>query len=133
MSRLGGTGPARRPPLPRRPRPASLVPGRAGPSCSCAHPANRGTSTKRHWAASGINGAALEQTRRIACPTCAGEARGWNARIVIETSRALAVVLAGHAARRHDRLVRALAGPARRDLSVTRTAEILGPGRAPGR
>ena len=48
---------------------------------------------KRHWAASAVTGPDLEQARRIA-RNLAG-ARGWNDRIITETSRALAVVLAG--------------------------------------
>ena len=49
----------------------------------------------RHWAASTIDGEALALTRRIASELAG--TRGWNARIVIETGRALAVVLADHA------------------------------------
>ena len=78
----------------------------------------------RHWVASRIDGEALVLTRRIAAELA--ETRGWNARIVIETGRALAVVLAGgHTP--GDLIAWSWLSPAlhSRDLSVTRTAEIL--------
>ena len=77
----------------------------------------------RHWAASRINGEALALTRRIASELAG--TRGWNARIILETGRALAVVLADHAP--GDRIAWSQLPPAlhRRDLSITRTAEIL--------
>ena len=77
----------------------------------------------RHWVASRIDGEALALTRRIASGLAA--TRGWNARIVTETGRALAVVLADHAP--GDMIAWSGLSPAlhSRDLSVTRTAEIL--------
>ncbi|HMI23141.1 MAG TPA: hypothetical protein VK594_01510, partial [Streptosporangiaceae bacterium] len=77
----------------------------------------------RHWVAGRIDGEALALTRRIASGLA--ETRGWNARIVIETGRALAVVLADHAP--GDMIAWSGLSPAlhSRDLSVTRTAEIL--------
>jgi integrase len=78
---------------------------------------------KRHWVASTITNEALEHTRRIAAELA--EIRGWNPRIVIETGRALAVVLADH--HNGDLIAWSDLSPAlrSRDLSVTRTAEIL--------
>jgi hypothetical protein len=79
---------------------------------------------KAHWVASAITGQALQQTRRIAAELAA--TRGWNTRIVTETGRALAVVLADHIP--GDMISWSGLSPAlhSRDLSVTRTAEILG-------
>src|ERR1019366_1824446 len=53
------------------------------------------------------------------------ETRGWNTRIVAETSRALAVVLAGHTP--GEMIAWSALTPAlhSRDMSVTRTAEII--------
>ena len=79
---------------------------------------------KRHWAASAITGPALQQVRGIAAGLAA--ARGWNARIVIETGRALAVVLAGHQPGDMIAWSQLPAALHRRDLSITRTTEILG-------
>ena len=78
----------------------------------------------RHWVASTITNDALAQTRHIA--RLLAETRGWNTRIVIETGRALAVVLAGHTP--GDLIAWSELSPTlhSRDLSVTRTAEILG-------
>ena len=77
----------------------------------------------RHWVASTITNDALAQARRIARELA--ETRGWNTRIVIETGRALAVVLADHTP--GDRIAWSWLPAAlhSRDLSVTRTAEIL--------
>ena len=77
----------------------------------------------RHQVASRIDGEALARTRRTAAELAG--TRGWNARIVIETGRALAVVLADHAPA--DIIAWSGLSPAlhSRDLSVTRTAEIL--------
>src|SRR6266571_5233182 len=77
----------------------------------------------RHWVASRIDGEALALTRRIASELA--ETRGWNARIVTETGRALAVVLADHTP--GDMIAWSGLSPTlhSRDLSVTRTAEIL--------
>ena len=79
---------------------------------------------KRHWAASAITGPALEQARHIAAGLAA--ARGWNDRIITETSRALAVVLAGCQPGDMIAWSQLPAALHRRDLSITRTAEILG-------
>ena len=79
---------------------------------------------KRHWAASAITGPALQQARRIAAGLA--EARGWNDRIITETSRALAVVLAGCQPGDMIAWSQLPAALHRRDLSITRTAEILG-------
>jgi len=77
----------------------------------------------RHWAASAITSPALEQARSIAARL--GEARGWNPRIQAETSRALAVMLAAHVP--GEKICWSALAPALRprDLSVSRTAEIL--------
>jgi hypothetical protein len=77
----------------------------------------------RHWIAAAITGDALALTRRIAADLA--ETRGWNTRIVIETGRALAVVLADHVP--GDPIAWSHLSPAlhSRDLSVTRTTEIL--------
>ena len=53
-------------------------------------------------------------------------ARGWNDRIITETSRALAVVLAGYQPGDMIAWSQLPAALHRRDLSITRTAEILG-------
>ena len=67
--------------------------------------------------------AALEQARNIAARL--GEVRGWNPRIQAESSRALAVMLASHVP--GEKIPWSALGPALppRDLSVSRTAEIL--------
>ena len=78
---------------------------------------------KRHWAASAITSPALQQARRIAA-NLAG-ARGWNDRIITETSRALAVVLAECQPGDMIAWSQLPAALHRRDLSITRTAEIL--------
>jgi integrase len=76
-----------------------------------------------HWVASSITNEALRRTRRIAGELA--ETRGWNPRIVIETGRALALVLAEH--QDGELIAWSQLSPAlhSRDLSVTRTAEIL--------
>ena len=91
MSRLGGTGPARQAP-PDSPAPPGTAPGWTQLQLSA--PGESLHFDKRHWTASSVTGPALEQARRIAA-NLAG-ARGWNDRVIAETSRALAVVLAGH-------------------------------------
>ncbi len=120
MSRLGGTGPA----------PGTTAAGPAPPAGPAAWtqlelraPGDSRHFDARHWAASTIDGEALALTRRIASELPG--TRGWNARIVIETGRALAVVLADHAP--GDMIAWSQLPPAlhRRDLSITRTAEIL--------
>ena len=91
----------------------------AGPALDDAEPWAAGS----HWVASAITGPALLQTRHIAAELAG--TRGWNPRIVIETGRALAVILASHQA--GDMIAWSALPPALRprDLSVTRTAEIL--------
>ncbi|MDQ1743571.1 MAG: hypothetical protein QOE23_1910 [Pseudonocardiales bacterium] len=78
---------------------------------------------KAHWVASALTSQALEQARHIAAELAG--TRGWNRRIVTETGRALAVVLAAHLP--GDMIAWSALSPAlhSRDLSVTRTAEIL--------
>jgi len=80
-------------------------------------------SGKRHWVASTITGEALDLTRRIAAELAG--IRGWSPRIVLQTDRALAVVLAEHDGT--GLITWSDLSPALqpRDLSVTRTAEIL--------
>jgi hypothetical protein len=120
MSRLGGTGPAPG-------ATAAAPPPPAGPAAwtqlELRAPGESRHFDARHWAASRIDGEALERARRIASELAA--TRGWNARIVIETGRALAVVLADHTP--GDMITWSQLPPAlhRRDLSITRTAEIL--------
>jgi hypothetical protein len=121
MSRLGGTGPA---PVPAVAGPAAILPAPAGwTQLQLCAPGESLHSGKRHWVASAINGQALAQARRIARQLA--ETRGWNARIITQTGRALAVVLAGH--QPGDMIAWSALPPALRprDLSVTRTAEIL--------
>jgi hypothetical protein len=120
MSRLGGTGPAR-PAAPEGPAPPA-APGWVQLQLSA--PGEALHFDKRHWAASAITGPALEQARRIA-RSLAG-ARGWNDRIITETSRALAVALAECQPGDMIAWSQLPAALHRRDLSVTRTAEILG-------
>jgi len=120
MNRLGSTGPAPEAiaagPLP----PAGPA---AGTQLELRAPGESRHFDARHWVASRIDGEALALTRRIASGLA--ETRGWNARIVIETGRALAVVLADHTP--GDMIAWSGLSPAlhSRDLSVTRTAEIL--------
>jgi len=119
MSRLGGTGNV---PVPRQPAaPASAVPGWI--QLQLTAPGESLHFDKRHWAASAITSPALEQARDIAAAL--GNAQGWNKRITAETGRALAVVLAGH--QPGEMIAWSQLTPAlrRRDLSITRTAEVL--------
>ena len=120
MSRLGSTGPARRavPDGPAPPAPAS-----GWTQLQLSAPGESLHFDKRHWAASAITSPALEQARRIARNLAA--ARGWNDRIITETSRALAVVLAGHQPGDMIAWSQLPAALHRRDLSITRTAGIL--------
>ena len=120
MSRLGGTGPARQAP-PDGPAPPAAASGWIQLQLSA--PGESLHFDKRHWAASAITGPALQQARRIAANLAA--ARGWNDRIITETSRALAVVLAGHQPGDMIAWSQLPAALHRRDLSITRTAEIL--------
>ena len=120
MNRLGGTGPAPAPIAAGPPPPAGPA---AGTQLELRAPGESRHFDARHWVASRIGGEALALTRRIASGLA--ETRGWNARIVIETGRALAVVLADHIP--GDMIAWSGLSPAlhSRDLSVTRTAEIL--------
>ena len=120
MSRLGSTGPARQAPPggPAAPDTAS-----AWIQLQLSGPGESLHFDKRHWAASAITGPALEQARHIAAGLAG--ARGWNDRIITETSRALAVVLAGHQPGDMITWSQLPAALHRRDLSITRTAEIL--------
>jgi hypothetical protein len=120
MSRLGSTGPVRQP-LPDRAAPPDAAPGWTQLQLSA--PGESLHFDKRHWSASAITGPALEQARRIAAGLAG--ARGWNDRIITETSRALAVVLAGHQPGDMITWSQLPAALHRRDLSITRTAEIL--------
>jgi hypothetical protein len=120
MSRLGSTGPARQAP-PDGPAPPDAAPGWTQLQLSA--PGQSLHFDKRHWAASAINGPALQQARHIAAGLAA--TRGWNGRIITETSRALAVVLAGHQPGDMIGWSQLPAALHRRDLSITRTAEIL--------
>ena len=121
MSRLGSTGPAPQAPPARAACPAA-APGWT--QLQLSGPGESLDFDKRHWAASAITGPALEQARHIAAGLAA--ARGWNDRIITETSRALAVVLAGHQPADMIAWSQLPAALHRRDLSITRTAEILG-------
>ena len=120
MNRLGSTGPAPGAIAAGPPPPAGQA---AGTQLELRAPGESRHFDARHWVASRIDGEALALTRRIASGLA--ETRGWNARIVIETGRALAVVLADHTP--GDMIAWSGLSPAlhSRDLSVTRTAEIL--------
>ena len=120
MSRLGSTGPARQAP-PDGPAPPAAASGWTQLQLSA--PGESLHFDKRHWAASAITGPALQQARHIAAGLAG--ARGWNDRIITETSRALAVVLAGHQPGDMIAWSQLPAALHRRDLSITRTAEIL--------
>ena len=120
MSRLGSTGPARQAP-PDGPAPPPAASGWTQLQLSA--PGESLHFDKRHWAASAITGPALQQARHIAAGLAG--ARGWNDRIITETSRALAVVLAGHQPGDMIAWSQLPAALHRRDLSITRTAEIL--------
>ena len=123
MSRLGGTGPAPGATAAGPPPPPPPAGPAAGTQLELRAPGESRHFDARHWVASRIDGEALTLTRQIASELAA--TRGWNARIVIETGRALAVVLADHAP--GDMIAWSGLSPAlhSRDLSVTRTAEIL--------
>jgi integrase len=121
MSQLGHT--TRRPavPVPGHPQPSALT---AGTQLQLPIPGESLHFDKAHWVASAITNPALAQARHIAADLAAS--RGWTPRIVTETGRALTVVLACHQA--GDMIAWSGLSPAlhSRDLSVTRTAEILG-------
>jgi hypothetical protein len=120
MSRLGGTGPAQQPP-PAGPAPPAAASGWTQLQLSA--PGESLHFDKRHWAASAITGPDLEQARCIARNLA--DACGWNDRIIAETSRALAIVLAGHQPGDMIAWSQLPAALHRRDLSITRTAGIL--------
>ena len=121
MSRLGSTGPAQLA-LPEGPAPLAAAPGWIQLQLSA--PGESLHFDKRHWAASAITGPALQQARDIARNLAS--ARGWNDQIITQTSRALAVVLAECQPGDMIAWSQLPAALRRRDLSVTRTAEILG-------
>lgn len=121
MNRIGHAGPrpASQPAgLPQQPAPAG------GTQLQMCGPGESRHFDKAHWVASKITGQALQQARHIAAELAA--TRGWNTRIITETGRALAVVLADHTP--GGMIAWSELSPAlhSRDLSVTRTAEILG-------
>ena len=120
MSRLGSTGPA---PPARLAEAACPAAASGWTQLQLSAPGESLHLDKRHWAASAITGPALQKARDIA-RNLAG-ARGWNDRIITETSRALAVVLAGHQPGDLIAWSQLPAALHRRDLSITRTAEIL--------
>jgi hypothetical protein len=83
------------------PRPAARAAGLPQPPASAGGtqlqmrgPGESWHFDKAHWVASKITGQALQQARHIAAELAA--TRGWNTRIITETGRALAVVLADH-------------------------------------
>ena len=122
-----GNDPAR-PLQPAARRPGGRTPPDAGPAggtqLQLPIPGESLHFDKAHWVASALTSPALARARHIAAELAA--TRGWNARIVTETGRALAIVLAGHQS--GERIAWSGLSPAlhSRDLSVTRTAEILG-------
>jgi hypothetical protein len=118
MTRLGHTSQELPVPAAGRCRPAT------GTQLQLPIPGESLHFDKAHWVASAITGQALQQARHIAAELAG--TRGWNPRIITETGRALAVVLADHQAA--DMIAWSALSPAlrSRDLSVTRTAEILG-------
>jgi hypothetical protein len=121
MSRLGHVSPQPAAPAPGRPGAPALA---AGIQLQLPVPGQSRHFDKAHWVASKITGEALLRARLIAAELAA--TRGWNPRIVTETGRALAVVLADHIP--GGLIAWSELSPAlrSRDLSVTRTAEILG-------
>jgi len=113
---------------PRLPRPDES-PAAAGPAglrweqLELAVPGQARLFHSRHWTAASVAGPALEQARAIASRLA--ETRGWNARVTEETRRALAVMLASHVP--GEKIPWSALEPALRprDLSVSRTAEVL--------
>ena len=118
-TRLGHASPQPAVPAARRPQPPAW-----GTQLQLPIPGESLHFDKRHWVASAITGPALQQARHIAADLAG--ARGWNERIVTETGRALAVVLAGHQTGDMIAWSQLPAALHRRDLSISRTAEILG-------
>ena len=121
MNRIGHAAPAPAGPAAGRPRPPAPA---AGTQLQLRIPGESRHFDARHWVASNITGEALTRARHIAAELAG--TRGWNPRIVTETRRALAVILADHIP--GDLIAWSALAPAlrSRDLSVTRTAEILG-------
>ena len=120
MNRLGNTGPA---PQISAATPAQILDPTIGTQLELRAPGESRHFDARHWVASNIVNDALSRTRSIAAELA--ETRGWNSRIVIETGRALAVVLADHQAEDLIAWTGLSATLHSRDLSVTRTAQIL--------
>jgi integrase len=121
MSQLGHASQQPAAPAAGRPQPPA-APG--GTQLELPIPGESLHFDKAHWVASAITNETLQQARHIAAELAG--TRGWNPRIVAETGRALAVVLAGHIP---GDMIAWSALPAAlrsRDLSVTRAAEILG-------
>jgi site-specific recombinase XerD len=127
---LSFAGLARMTRRPRLPRPGEDPAARAGPpdpgreQLELSAPGQSRLFHSRHWTAASVSNPALEQARAIASRL--GEMRGWNPRIQAETRRALAVMLASHVP--GEKIPWSALEPALRprDLSVSRTAEILG-------
>jgi integrase len=113
---------------PRLPRPEE-EPVAAGPDdprweqLELSAPGQARLFHSRHWTAASVTNPALDQARAIASRLA--ETRGWNARVQEETRRALAVMLASHTP--GEKIPWSALEPALRprDLSVSRTAEIL--------
>jgi hypothetical protein len=120
MSRVGSTGPARQDPPDG---PAAPDAGPAWIQLQLSGPGESLHLDKRHWTAAAITSPALQQARGIAAGLAG--VRGWNDRIIAETARALAVVLAGHQPGDMIAWSQLPAALHRRDLSITRAAEIL--------
>ena len=126
---LSFAGLARMTRRPRVPRPDGGDPAPPGPpdpgweQLELSAPGQSRRFHARHWTAASVTGPALEQARGITARL--GEARGWTPRIQAETARALAVMLASHAS--GEKIPWSALEPALRprDLSVSRTAEIL--------
>src|SRR5260370_9396242 len=89
MTQLGHTSPRPAVPAPGHPQPSALT---AGTQLQLPIPGESLHFDKAHWVASAITNRALQQARHIAAELAGS--RGWNPRIVPETGRALAVVLA---------------------------------------
>ena len=121
MSYFGHT--SWQPPAPLQPNAPQPPAPAAGTQLQLPVPGQSRHFDKAHWVASKITGEALFQARHIAAELAA--TRGWNPRIVTETGRALAVVLADHIP--GDLIAWSALSPAlrSRDLSVTRTGENL--------
>jgi len=113
---------------PRLPRPdtgpvRSWPPGSRWKQLELSAPGQARLFHSRHWTAASVAGPALDQARAIASRL--GETRGWNPRVQEEVRRALAVMLASHVP--GQKIPWSSLEPAlrHRDLSISRTAEIL--------